>query len=149
MIYEELGKHDVKAAKERPSWRFVFTPVIRNKYIRQSQDFVFFAIISAGLRSVSFQYSFSSCSIMKLNSSEVLSKLNSSEVQTIANSSVSDKNTTIENLTLSLGYHTMAPNYPQEFLVYLQKLQTPSLFIDLIFICRVNRKQPFFSACEL
>ena len=39
------------------------------------------------------------------------------------------------------GYHTVAPNYPQEFLTYVQRLQTPSLLVDVSFIRIVKKEQ--------
>ena len=42
-----------------------------------------------------------------------------------------------QNQSVFLPY-SVAPNYPQEFLIYLQKLQTPSLIVDVFFICNVK-----------
>ena len=42
-----------------------------------------------------------------------------------------------QNQSVFLPY-SVAPNYPQEFLIYLKKLQTPSLIVDVFFICNVK-----------
>jgi len=66
--------------------------------------------------------------------------LNSFLNKTAENTATSKENVSsvsLQNQSVFLPY-SVAPNYPQEFLIYLQKLQTPSLIVDVFFICNVK-----------
>ena len=66
--------------------------------------------------------------------------LNSFLNKTAENTATSKENVSsvsLQNQSVFLPY-SVAPNYPQEFLIYLQKLQTPSLIVDVVFICNVK-----------
>ena len=69
------------------------------------------------------------------------------KIQYLLNNTIENTTYPLENVstvpqstTMGFSLYSVPPSYPQEFLIYLQKLQTPPLVVDIFFICMVKSK---------